>query len=326
MTADNTNMLNQLSAAFKDITTTDKLGASILQPAYYNKYVLAATRDKTILSEARLIKMTAQVQNIDRVGFSGRILEKAVENQEGTTKTPDFAQEQLKAEEFIATVGITDKSLRRNVEGTSFNTTLVSMMGQQAGEDWESLAVGGDKDKYTTGSLLKSQDGWIKKSANKIYGTGTGKAFDKAGKVTDMMKVMLKSYPRNYLKNRSNLRFYLNSDQFDTYIDEVGERPTVAGDDAISNNVARPYKGVPVREASVLNDSEILDTTNGYGNVSMLQDIRNLAFGIFYNVTIEPDRIPKLRRTDYVLTQETDQGYENPAVNVVALSDQTKPV
>ena len=137
---------------------------------------------------------------------------------------------------------------------------------------------------------------------------------------------MLKAYPRNYLKNRSNLRFYLNSDQFDTYIDEVGERPTVAGDDAISNNVARPYKGIPVREASVLNDSEILDTTNGYGNVSMLQDINNITFGIFYNVTIEPDRIPKLRRTDYVLTQETDQGYENPAVNVIALSDQTKPV
>jgi hypothetical protein len=325
MTVDNKNMLDQLSAAFKDITTTNKLGASILQPAYFNKYVLAATRDKTILSEARLVKMTASVQNIDRVGFSGRILEKAVENVEGTTKTPDFAQEKLTAEEFIATVGITDKALRRSIEGTSFNDTLISMMGQQAGEDWETLAVGGAKTKYTTGSLLKSQDGWIEKSTNKIYGTGTGKDFDKAGKVTDMLKAMLKAYPRNYLKNRSNLRYYLNSDQFDTYIDEVGERPTVAGDDAISNNVARPYKGIPVREAPVLNDSEILDTVNGYGNVAMLQNPNNMCFGIFYKVTIEPDRIPKLRRTDYILTQETDQGYENPNVSVIALADVTKP-
>jgi hypothetical protein len=43
-------------------------------------------------------------------------------------------------------------------------------------------------------------------------------------------------------------------------------------------------------------------------------------------VTIEADRMPKLRRTDWVLTQETDQNYENPAANVVALADQTKPV
>lgn len=325
MTQDNVDMLNQLSGAFKDITTTTSLGTSVLQPAYFNKYVKAATEPRTILGEARLVEMTAQVQNIDRVGFSGRILEKAVENTEGSTNTPAFAQEQLTAEEFIATVGITDKSLRRNIAKQAFNITLVSMMGDQAGQDWEELAVWGDKGKYATGNLLKSQNGWIEKCTNKIYGTGTGKAFDKAGTVTDMLKAMLSAYPRKYITLRNNLRFYLNSTHFDTYIDEVGERPTISGDDAISNNVARPYKGIPVREAGTLNSEDGLDIVGGYGRVAMLQNPNNMAAGIFHKVTIEPDRIPKLRRTDYVLTQETDQGYENPAVGVVALSDQTKP-
>jgi len=58
----------------------------------------------------------------------------------------------------------------------------------------------------------------------------------------------------------------------------------------------------------------------------MLQNPNNMVLGIFFEVTIEADRMPKLRRTDWVLTQETDQNYENPAANVVALADQTKPV
>lgn len=325
MTQSNKSMLEQISAAFKDVTTTTTLGASILQPGFFNKYVQAATRDKTILSEARIVQMTAQVQKIDRVEFGTKILQKVAEGVEDTLKEPGFAQEQLMAEEFGATVGITDKALRRNIEGKNFNTTLVQMIGAKSGEDWEALAVGGDKLKYEEGSLMGTQDGWIKKSTNKIYGTGTGKLFDKTKTVTEMMAAMLKAHPRNYLKNRANLRFYLNSDFFDGYIDEVGERPTLVGDEAVGNNVARPYKGIPVREASVLNDEEILDPDTGYGNVAMLQNPNNMVAGIFYQVTIEPDRVPKKRRTDWVLTQETDQNYENPAANVVALADQTKP-
>lgn len=326
MAMSNGDMLARISAAFKDITTTTTLGASVLQPAYFNKYVQAATRDKTILSEARLIQMTAQVQNIDRVEFGKKILQKVAEGEEDTAQKPTFKQEQLMAEEFGAKVGITDKAMRRNIEGKNFNTTLVQMIGSKAGEDWESLAVGGDTDKYAEESVMKTQDGWIKKSTNKIYGTGTGKAFDKNKTVTDMMRAMLKAHPRNYLKNRANLRFYLNSDHFDGYLDEVGERPTLVGDEAVGNNVARPFKGIPVREAAVLNDEEILDTEDGYGNVAMLQNPNNMVLGIFFEVTIEADRMPKLRRTDWVLTQETDQNYENPAANVVALADQTKPV
>ena len=286
-------MLEQISAAFKDITTVNTLGASVLQPGYFNKYVKAATRDKSILSEARIVQMTAQVQNIDSVVFGRKILQKVTENEEDTVNNPTFSQEILTAEEFGATVGITDKSLRRNIEGKDFNTTLVEMIGTQAGEDWESLAVGGDKLKYEEGSVMGTQDGWIKKSTNKIYGTGTGKLFDKSKTVTEMMAAMLKAHPRNYLKNRANLRYYLNSDFFTAYLNEVGERPTLVGDEAVGNAVARPYMGIPVREAPVLNDEEILDTSDGYGNVAMLQNPNNMVSGIFYKVTIEPDRVPK---------------------------------
>lgn len=326
---DNNEMLNSMienpDEAIKSITVST-LGYSVLQPQYFNQFVREATRNQTILAEARRIVMDAQVVNIDRTGFAARLMEEATEDTAPTGTNPAFNQEQLTAKEFVGMVGINDRSLRRNIEKDNFQSTLISMASEKWGEDWETLAVFGDTAKYSAGNLLKSQDGWIKKCANKLYGTGTGKDFTGTSVAIDeLMKQMLGAYPKNYLKNRSNLRFYLPSDLFDDYIDAVGERPTLVGDDALGQNVARPYKGIPVREATVLNDTEGASTTNGYGKVAMLMDPNNMVYGIFHEVGIEPDRQPKLRKTDFVFSAESDQGYENPNVGVVALYNETKP-
>lgn len=318
-------MIENPKEAIKSITVSD-LGYSVLQPQYFNQFVREATRNQTILSEARRIVMDAQVVNIDRTGFSSRIMEAATEDTAPTGVNPAFHQEKLTAQEFVGMVGINDRSLRRNIEKQNFQSTLISMASDKWGEDWESLAVFGDTAKYTAGDLLKAQDGWIKKAENKIYGTGTGKDFNAASDdPSDVLKAMLAKYPKNYLKNRTNLRFYVDSDFFDDYIDEVGLRPTVTGDDATGKFIARPYKGIPVVEAPVLNDAEGTDTTNGYGKVAMLADPNNLVYGIFAEVGIEPDRQPKLRKTDFVFSAESDQGYENPNVVTVALFDAEKP-
>lgn len=323
---DNKQILNQVTqqASFKDVVMTNDLGASILQPAYRNQFIREATRDKTILAEARRVLMNSHVENIDRIGFSGRVMEKAVENTDPKGSKPTPKQEQLIADEYIAMVGITDKAYRRSIERKNFTNTLVTMLAEKYGEDWETFAVAADKTKFEEDSLLQESNGWISKCNKKMYGKGTGKSFD-GTKIIDMLKSMIKQYPKNYLKNRSSLRFYLDSDYFDMYIDEVGERPTVAGDEAVSKNIARPYKGIPVKEATCLNDEEIL-SGDGWGPVAMLQHPDNMVYGIFEDITLEPERSAKKRRTDYVLTNEVDQGYENPDIGVVAFPDTTKPV
>ena len=78
-------------------------------------------------------------------------------------------------------------------------------------------------------------------------------------------------------------------------------------------------------EAPVLNDSEGSHTSNGWGKVAMLMDPNNMVYGIFHEVGVEPDRQPKLRKTDYVFSAESDQGFENPNVGVVALYNMAKP-
>ena len=97
------------------------------------------------------------------------------------------------------------------------------------------------------------------------------------------------------------------------------------GSGTTGKNIARPYKGVPVVEAPVLNDADGSHTSNGWGKVAMLMDPNNMVYGIFHEVGIEPDRQPKLRKTDYVFSAESDQGFENPNVGVVALYNMAKP-
>ena len=104
---DNNEMLNEMvenpTESIKSITVSD-LSYSVLQPQYFNQFVQEATRDQVILAEARRIVMTSQVTNIDRTGFSNRIMEVATEATAPTGVNPGFNQEQLTAKEFVGMV------------------------------------------------------------------------------------------------------------------------------------------------------------------------------------------------------------------------------
>lgn len=320
MSEENKQMINDLVTKSIQVSTLDD---SVLQPQYFNKFIQEATRERTILNDARRIVMDAQVVNIDRVGFSGRIMEAAVEDTAATGADPSFKQEQLTASEYIAMVGINDRSLRRNIEREGFTNTLISMATNQFGVDWETLAVFGDTTKFATegskDSLLASKNGWVAKCENTVYGDGDSADYD-PDDVIAQLDAMIAKFPSEYLQ-RGNLRFYLDSDKFDAYIDEKGLRPTAVGDTTVSQFIAPNYKGIPVVEAPVLNDSTATKSAN-WGKTALLMNPSNMVYGIFHNITMEAEREAKLRKTSYIFTTEIDQGFENPYVGVVALDDQ----
>ena len=61
------------------------------------------------------------------------------------------------------------------------------------------------------------------------------------------------------------------------------------------------------------------------GKVALLSHPNNMAWGVFHEVTIEPDRVPKDRRTDFVMTLEGDAGYEDENGAVAAFIEQESP-
>lgn len=295
-------------------------GAAVLQPQYFEEFVICATRESTIFNDARRIIMDSPIVGIDRTGFSERLLEPGEELVTPNRRKPKFAQERLVAKELIADVGISDQALRRNKMRENYIGLMIEMMGGQAGQDWESYAVLSNRNIDPNDDvLLSSNDGWIAKARNHIYGGGrkAGDDFDGTD-VISMFNQMLKTYPKNYLRNRRNLVFYVDSDIYSDYIDIKGERPTIVGDETIETNIARPYKGIRVEEAPVLNEAREYD---GIDATAMLVDPNNLVYGIFEELTLEPERTARGRLTDYVLTMEVDQSYENPYVAVIAHPD-----
>lgn len=336
----NKDLLSAL--AVKQIITIDDLGKAVLQPTKFAAFVRAMQHKTVILDEARFIKMEAHIEDIDRIGFVGRILRSGTKYNPETGKwehrelktsefaKPQFATNQLIAKELQAVTGLRDSALRRNIERGNFETTLVDLFGEAAGRDMEEFAILADTNiSYTNDDVLSLTDGWIKLAANKVYGYHTGKDFDTSAAdwPENMFQVMIEALPKQFLQNETEWRIYTDWDVRDDYIDLLKARKTDLGDRAVveAAGLVPPFKGIKIQYVPMFNRSET-KAEGGVGRVALLSHPANMAWGVFHEVTVEPDRIPKDRRTDFVLTLEGDAHYEDENGAVAALIDQKKPV
>lgn len=328
----NAELLARLDSAFKAITVGD-LDEGILTPDKFDRFVETVQHRTVILQEARFIPMAAQQVDIDRVGFVGRILKSGTDTSgvdrdlaDGEHVKPVFATNKLIAKELQAITGIKDNALRRNIERGGFENTLISLFGEAAGRDLEEWFLLANTDiAFETDEILSLTDGWTKRAANKIYG-GSGGDFNPADSDNwpeNMFDALIAAVPKQYLQNRAEWRIYVDWSIENAYRNLLKKRGTQLGDQAMTGAAPIPYKGVPITYVPMLERSASYPT--GAGRVAMLQHPDNMAWGLFHEVTIERDRIPKSRRTDFVLTIEGDADYEDENAAVVALVDQDSP-
>lgn len=334
-------LIAKLYAAYKNIVDVDALGQSVLQPEKFEQFVRTMQLKTVILDEARFIEMDSDVVDIDRVGFVGRIIHSGTkwnaitgkwEHRELETNEfsqPTFATEKLTAHEVQAVASLRDKALRRNIEKGNFESTLIDLFGEAAGRDMEEYASLADTDiPYLTDDILSLTNGWIKLAGQKIYGVGASQDFDPTDDEypENMFQAMLEALPKQFLQNESEWRIYCDWDVRDAYINILKKRNTDMGDRAYVEGAALvpPFKGVGVKYAPIFNRSMGIGE-GGAGKVALLGHPNNMAWGIFHEVTVEPDRVPKDRRTDFVLTFEGDAGYEDRNGAVAAFIEQENP-
>ncbi len=330
----NAELLARLDSAFKAISVGD-LNEGILVPEQFDRFVQVVQHRTTILQEARFIRMESHQHNIDRVGFTGRILRSGLASNKTTHRdlgtdehvAPTFQTNKLIAQELQAITGIKDQALRRNLEKANFESTLVDLFGEAAGRDLEEYTLLADKSfSYADDAVLSLTDGWVKRAANKVYGSGSDKDFDPAANTwpENMFEALLKAVPKQYLQNITEWRFYVDWEVQNDYRNLLKARGTQLGDQAITTAMGLVYKGIPVVYVPMLERSAAVGTA-GAGDVAMLQHPDNMVWGLFHEITIERDRIPKSRQTDFVLTLEADADYEDENGAVVALIDQETP-
>lgn len=296
----NQDVLAKIHGALKSITTSD-LGSSRLARSKQDRFARTISNATRILDEARRIDMTSHTHDIDRVGFSSRILQKVDEGTaEGVSSSKtDFHTNTLESKEVMAIAGITDSTLEDNIERDGFENTLLDLIADRVGIDLEELFLVGDRD--SDDEFLAITDGWIKKSANEI----DGEDFD-ANDPEDMFDAMIKAVPKKFLRNRSEWTLWVHWDIEDAYRNILRERGTGLGDSAQTTAQQLSYKGFKVQ-----------DSANMPEGTAFLAPSTNLVYGIYRDVFIEPDRQPKARKTDFVTTLRVDCHFEDENASVV---------
>lgn len=115
-----------------------------------------------------------------------------------------------------------------------------------------------------------------------------------------MFEAMLQVLPEQYKQRPEELVFWVPWAIENDYRDVLRSRGTALGDAAQRDAQPVSYKGVPVTVSAAV--------PAGKG---LLSHPDNMVFGIYRDIKIEPDRVVKARRTDFVLTLRTDANFED---------------
>lgn len=341
MTISNAQLLAKLDSAFKNVIEIDDFGEAILQPTKFNRFIQQVEQSTVVLPEARFIRMDSQRVDIDRTGFVNRILRSGRSAASGggivrELQAAQFAQistftNQLNARELQAIASLRDDALRRNIERGNFENTLIDLFAAAAGRDLEEFALLADTNiPFDEDDVLSQTDGWARRAAQKLYGRGVNADFDPddAAFPENMLNEMLAALPKQYLGNVADWRFYVTFNVYDGYRDLLRARGTQLGDTAQTTAAPLYFKGIPVVYAPFLERARsVVDVSADIieGEIAMLTNPDNMAWGVFHQVTIEREREAKLRRTDFVLAFEGDADYEDENAAVVALIDKERP-
>lgn len=188
---------------------TSVVTSGLLQP-YQAKKFLQQTFDATPLMKAiRHVTRTEKSGEIDKIGIGKRMLRSKVENKDdGYRVQPTFGVIKYQTVPVRLPWEITEETLRENIEGEGFETTVTNLMTQQIGVDSEDLLINGDT---ATDSgdpdydFLKLNDG-----IKKLITTG-GHVVDATGSTDMEMEMFYKavaSVPNRF--NNGKLRWLMS--------------------------------------------------------------------------------------------------------------------
>lgn len=169
--------------------------------------------------------------------------------------TPEFGSIILESSKLVLPWAITEEFLEDNPEKGAAEQRIATIMGIQAANDLEDLAVNGDE--QSADSLLRANDGYLIQAAN------AGRGFDwlSAPQTTNTFEQSLRFLDTKYRRNLRQLRFVLHPDRWMDYVQSIAARQGNMADQYLAGLVGNPtYGGVPLEACPFMPDDQILLT------------------------------------------------------------------
>jgi len=324
------------SDLLQKVVQTSSIGAGgggILNAKQANRFLDYVVEQSVLMQDARVIRMNEPTQDIDKVTIGRRIMRKATEAvDDGVNEDPTFSKISLTTVKIRLDWELSTEGLEDNIEGTSLEDHVASLMARQTANDVEDLFIHGDT--TSTDPLLKSLNGWRKlarTNATVVDEAGanlTRKTFDR----------ILRNLPNKYLQRRSALKWYTSSSLVQDYIwsltltgaagvldgtgasapgSTYGDLIVNAGAGAASGGAVgstglRPF-GIPLWEIPLMEETEAGTYSGATGNhgVVELTFPENRLVGIQREIVVYREFKPKKDTIEYTQFMRVANQIEN---------------
>lgn len=239
----------------KTLTSSDYFSGGELNPEQQDRFVQFVKKFSVLLKMARVERMTRPKMEVDKMHVGEPITESADENVfSGYVQRPKFNQIELSAKKVRSAWNMTTESIQGNIEQDRIEDSLMEIMTQRITTDLEMLSISGDTSLTGTDPverLLKRLDGWDIQTDSAHIVDASGLNISK-----EIFSEMKRRMPKQY-KNDPELRFFVSDAIWNDWVQDIADRGTPIGDQALEGYVAKPF-GVPLVNIPLIPDDKAL--------------------------------------------------------------------
>jgi len=293
----------------KAFTSGDLANGGLLNPEQAAKLVQGIFDSAVVSVEARREPMKASKRQIDKMTFTGDILQKpvAVGTEHTNTTSPTTTKVTLDAKEVIIALDLGYDALEDSIEGASLQDSIIQMCASKLGFELDQLILNGDAP-GGGGTKLDVLDGLFKQITTNTY-DAIGQAV--LNEVT--LSAAYKKLPSQYSDLIDGYRFYVSHLARINYIDVLGAK---AVNDAFSMYLVGgkepQYMGIPVRKVGAI-PTYVVTAANPptipvdiLGSKALLIHPKNIVLGIHRDISWEFERKPRHRVVQITMTMKLD--------------------
>lgn len=277
-----------------DIAVSDlSSNGGYLNPMQAETFIRMLIDQPTIINEVRTVPMNAPRMEVNKIGFTSRILNVAPSS--GTAlaaskrSKPVTEKVTLTTKEVIAEVQIPYDVLEDNIERGNLEDTIMALIAERAALDLEELILLGNTG--SSDAYLALLNGVLAQATEHLVDYGAaGTAISKT-----VFKDALKAMPNKYMRDRAAMRFYVSPDVETEYADSLANRATPLGDTKVTGWQPNYAYGIMVKPVALMPDHDMI-----------LGNPKNIIFGVQRQIMIESDRDIRARTLIVVLTMRLD--------------------
>jgi hypothetical protein len=276
---DNRTLLQKADLALSDLTSS----GGLLQPAQAAKFMRIMIKASKVLGMATVVPMRSPKQLIEKIRFSGRVLQAGSESTalpSSLRAKPNLSKVELDAQLFKGEVRLDNETLEDSIERGELRQTVMQLMAEAVARDTEDVVINGDT--ASADSFYAQLDGLLKQATSHIVDT-TLQTPNKT-----IFRDMLKSMPSEFLRDKKSLRFLTSVNAEIAYRDALADRIGVVGDKYLEEDATTTYSGIPMIDVPLF--PETLGAGANTTDV-LLTDPKNINVGIWRNIRVETDKL-----------------------------------